>query len=466
MAQTLTYDEILDLAEAAHRRIDKKYSDDPSYIIRKRVANTATEVIRKVKDLAFSDLATDMYLICDEVGYKFFSSKYRNVIEFAKLHPEKLFDQLYKYLRDIAREIKKNNLLQDFFLFMSVLSEATRISTENREIFLAYLDLLSEQTEFLRTNMFNYNQLIVGITTEGDVLTVNDPFPNLDLPVYELSISRKKGKEAVAVMEKACRKYGYTYEDYEEIHATSGCYSNNINFLIPYINEFTYDMLPEKPYPPDSRIRLIEIKKPISYGEMLKARRRTLPANGLLVKFEDSIFFEKAFLKEVYYNNSIHLLCKFSTINGDITVRYNTANEAFFSPFDWIGGYADELHKTLKQIALWLYAAYVCPNEEQGILPTEEAYHLFTDDKKAELSFSSIGGKARTTLSKGSNKHLDYEKYEQKSVSIAGYIRKLPEGQKASEEKQLLAKALGLSLSDNETYVEPFVRQSWRLKIL
>ena len=82
MAQTLTYDEILVLAEASHRRIDKKFSDDPSYIIRKRVANTATEVIRKVKDLAFSDLATDMYLICDEVGYKFFSSKYRNVIEF------------------------------------------------------------------------------------------------------------------------------------------------------------------------------------------------------------------------------------------------------------------------------------------------------------------------------------------------------------------------------------------------
>ena len=150
MAQTLTYDEILDLAEVSHRRIDKKYADDPSYIIRKRVANTATEVIRKVKDLAFSDLATDTYLICDEVGYKFFSSKYRNVIEFAKLHPEKLFDQLYKYLRDIAREIKKNNLLHDFFLFMSILSEATRISTKHREIFLAYLDLMSEQTEFLR----------------------------------------------------------------------------------------------------------------------------------------------------------------------------------------------------------------------------------------------------------------------------------------------------------------------------
>ena len=400
MAKTLTYDQILDLSEAAHRRIDKKYADDPSYVIRKRVVNTATEVIRKVNDLAFSDLATDIYLICDEVGYKYFSSKYRNVIEFAKLHPEKLVDQLYKYLREIAREIKKENLLylreiareikkenllQEFFMFMSVLSEATRISIEHREIFLAYLDLLSEQTEFLRPNVFNYNQLIVGITTEGDVLTINDPFPNLDLPVYELSKSRKKGTEAVAVMEKACKKYGYNFDDYEEVHATSGCYNNNINFLIPYINEFTYDMLPEKPYPPDSRIRLIEIKNPLSYGKMLQARKRTLPANGLLIKFENSAFFEKAFLKEAYYNNCIHLLCKFSTTNGDITVRYNTANEAFFSPFDWIGGYAEELHNTLKQIALWLYAAYVCPNEEQGILPTEEAYHSFTDDTQAKV---------------------------------------------------------------------------------
>lgn len=65
MAKTLTYDEILDLGEAVHRRIDRKYADDPSYIIRKRVVNTATEVIRKVNNLAFSDLATDIYLICD-----------------------------------------------------------------------------------------------------------------------------------------------------------------------------------------------------------------------------------------------------------------------------------------------------------------------------------------------------------------------------------------------------------------
>ena len=64
----------------------------------------------------------------------------------------------------------------------------------------------------------------------------------------------------------------------------------------------------------------------------------TILASGLLVKFENSTFFERAFLKEVYYNNSIHLPCRSSAINGDINVRCNTENEAFFSPFDWIGG--------------------------------------------------------------------------------------------------------------------------------
>ena len=50
MAKTLTYDEIMKLAETSHRRIDKKYTDDPSYVIRKRVVNTATEVIHKINN--------------------------------------------------------------------------------------------------------------------------------------------------------------------------------------------------------------------------------------------------------------------------------------------------------------------------------------------------------------------------------------------------------------------------------
>ena len=43
--------EILDLIEADHKRIDRKYATDPSYILRKRVANTAGDVIRKIQNI-------------------------------------------------------------------------------------------------------------------------------------------------------------------------------------------------------------------------------------------------------------------------------------------------------------------------------------------------------------------------------------------------------------------------------
>lgn len=454
--------EILDLIEAEHKRIDRKYANDPSYILRKRVVNTAGDVIRKIQNIEFEDLTMDLYFICNEVGYKFFSEKYRNVIEFAKLFPEKLSDKLYHYYRDIAKTIKKENRLSDFFMFMSIFEEASNISEKHRDIFLAYMDILVEQTEFLRPNLYNHNQLIAGVTTEGEVLVIPDPFPNIDLPAYELTRSKKKGKEAIEFLAKSFKKYGYSIDRYDEVHSSSNSFINNVNLLVPYINEFTYDMLPEKPYPPRINIQYVTAKD-LDFTEMLRSRRKTLPTNGLVVNFKNSIFFEKILLKEVFHNGSIHMLCKFFTLYGDITVRYNTKTGSFFSPFDHQFGYFQDFHLNLKRIALWIYASYVCPTEK--IIPTEEAYHGFTDDNHAEVTFSSIGGKLRATLSSKTNSHLDLDKYMQKSISIAGYIRKLPEGQKASEDKIALATSLGLSLADDETYVEPFIRQSWVLKI-
>ena len=57
MTKSMRKEEIIDIIETAHRRIDKKYSDDPSYVIRKRVANTAGDVIKIVNNLSFSELA-------------------------------------------------------------------------------------------------------------------------------------------------------------------------------------------------------------------------------------------------------------------------------------------------------------------------------------------------------------------------------------------------------------------------
>lgn len=56
------------------------------------------------------------------------------------------------------------------------------------------------------------------------------------------------------------------------------------------------------------------------------------------------------------------------------------------------------------------------------------------------------------------------DRYETEVKHISGYIRKLPDGQKASERAVTLAQSLGYDLADNETYVQPFERSSWIIR--
>ena len=122
-----------DIILKAHKRIDKKYMDDPSYLLRKRVLNTAASVLEKIDDITFEDLASDNFFICKEVGFKYFSDKYRAALEFAKVQPEKLPDELYKLFRDTGKEVKKNGKLEEFFLFLSLFEENTAVSEKYKE---------------------------------------------------------------------------------------------------------------------------------------------------------------------------------------------------------------------------------------------------------------------------------------------------------------------------------------------
>lgn len=326
---------VQDIILKAHKRIDKKYMDDPSYLLRKRVLNTAASVLDKIDDITFEDLASDNFFICKEVGFKYFSDKYRAALEFAKVQPEKLPDELYKLFRDTGKEVKKSGRLEEFFLFLSLFEENTAVSEKYRNVYLAYLDLLIEQTEFLKPNVYDKNHIVAGLTTDGEVLLTNDLFPDIDLPVYEFARASTKTKD---VLEKIFNKYGLKDEDeYRFCSSASTIYQNNILLLVPYINEYTFDMLPVYMYSPNITTPLIK-PKDIDFTERLKNRHRTLPTNGAVVYFQDSIYLKTAILKEIFYNNTIHMLCKLETVVGDVTVRYNTKTGVFFSPFNHMGG--------------------------------------------------------------------------------------------------------------------------------
>ena len=85
---------------------------------------------------------------------------------------------------------------------------------------------------------------------------------------------------------------------------------------------------------------------------------------------------------------------------------------------------------------------------------------------QAEVSFTSIPGKLRVPIN---CKHIrsiaGKEGYESTIKHINGYIRKLPDGQTASEKASATAGALGYLLAPDETYVCPFERTAWITRV-
>ena len=186
----------------------------------------------------------------------------------------------------------------------------------------------------------------------------------------------------------------------------------------------------------------------------------------MIVRFRNSRKFHRLLLKELFANHSVVLLFRMTTDTGDISGWYDPMKGAFYSPFSHTQGFGEDVHFLLWDIVLWAYAAYSCQTELAA--PTSESYlQLIADRADTEVSFSAIAGVLRPVLEngdEGAKLSSQPDKYETRLTSIAGYVRKLPTGQKASEEAILEAERIGLELEPDETFVKPFMRASWMLR--
>ena len=141
---------------------------------------------------------------------------------------------------------------------------------------------------------------------------------------------------------------------------------------------------------------------------------------------------------------------------------YNTQTKQFVSMFTHTEEQTTLLWNYNENTILWCYDAFV--GSDASILPTSESYNEYLSDSTAEITFTSIGGKLKVPTG---TKHIRTiagdDRYETEIKHISGYIRNLPDGQKASDREVTLAQSLGYDLADNVTYVQPFERSSLRI---
>ena len=453
-------------------------------ILRKRTVNTAIQIVESIDCVPFLNLSLTLYHFTKNKEFQNLCRDYEYALELALINRDKFVAQLDKFYTKQAEKIKDNNMLHPFLEFLVWFLDkqnSTKDDTEFR-VFCSYANLVMQQLEYLRPNKYAYNDMVCGVTTDGEPICIHDPFPSLDygnmLLDYEMLV--EKQEISFTRLQQIFAKLGYTQIrkeiDYISILNASKIFTNDVAHIAPFVNEYTTDMLPAVPLDPQIRSRDWGRPAPIdfSFEELLVHRRRTLPANGLTVSFSNARIFHSLLLKECFHDSEIVLLFKLNTIRGDITGCYMTKRQKFRSSFERAvdiesqneGVRKDPEYTVMKHVlrrtVLWAYASYVCDNI--NVLPTTEGFRKYILDDPANVHFSSIGGKLQKTYeSESSGKKKDMEKYEAEKVSINGFVRRLPAGQKASEKARAIAQELGFELKEGETYVQPFIRISWIL---
>lgn len=331
---------------------------------------------------------------------------------------------------------------------------------------------------------------IVGISTENELIIIRDPYPLADVPVYysdalfnnrpydkcESQISEDRRLDMVFSYYK---RYGYEdvadFDSINNLALLSHLYTNTVLSMATYVNEYTVDMLPDKPLIENTPNMWSWWPKPISpkyttefLKDTLHHRRRTLPANGALLQFDACQLIQEIKLKETCRDNEIVCLYKVKTKFGDLAGYYNTNAEWFYTLMD--RAQFPELVDSITNLILWLYTSLVC--DLPDVLPTDASFkNSFATHADAPFGIHClmIGGKPRDYRKKDNEddeplRVFDKSKYDASSKNINGFIRRLPAGQKASERATLIAESYGYELKSDETYVTPFVRRQWLKK--
>jgi hypothetical protein len=393
--------------------------------------------------------------------------EYEKQIELAGANPERFVFQLHSFYNAISSKIRKGNLYAELTDFMGTYLElAHKQSADvNKDVVDAYVNLLMQTMEYIRPDKFEFKQSVIGVTTDGQPICAPQLYHDWDLPGYEIEAGIESGRisrdEALNEMTRAYEKYGYALNTIEDVMGHSEIQKlqdNTIVALMPFINEFTYDIFPKRNYN-TWKSPLIRMDTSIDMEDLLsslKARKKTLPINGVRITFQDpSDEVEELLLKEIVKNNIVFMLYRLSTNNGDVAGYFNTQTGFLYS-INLECNEPGTYHRT-KKFLLYCYALCVTNRFDDG------RDKVFNVGMPVGLRLFGIGGKLRAVydaVAPGiTPRFRDTDDMESQTREINGYIRRLPSGQQASEAAVEMAKQMGYALESGETYVRPFSKE-------
>jgi len=469
--------------------------------LRERAAGCAARILEEIQDISFEKLATALYFFCADLQTEQFVHRFEAVIELAGANPERFKNELHDFFVTVAEEIKAEGRYQEFFEFLGLcvrIRTKESAGTEKRRIIDAYMCLLMQQMEYLRPNLYDFSVVVCGITTDGEVMTVPDYFPEMDMIPQSIKnwkkerIKRKPDKpigkeEEWEAYSRVFADYGYKVRnanDLSKIQRVDDLYTNQHSILAQYINEYTYDILPDPQNAftsfalPFYAISVLDCQVDTLVSK-LKKRARTLPTNGVDFVFdfdnlEAAPLVEKIRMKEILYADRVIMLYRMWTCSGEMSGYYDTKDGYLYSLFIDVND--RNLCENMKTFLLYFYSAMVIRDGMEMLkeisdkvvirdtkdVPYRYSVKLYGDNGKLINVYEKDG--AKRLGAKQTKLRVGDPAYIGEVRTIQGFVRKVGVGKKPSQEAVARAVALGYDLAPDETYVQGFFRTVLKLK--
>lgn len=477
----MTVEENLALDLKYWKILKKKLKGTPEImqILPKRTHNTAVGIIELIHDIPFEKLSMSLYFYCLDVKMNQLTRLYESQIELAGANPDRFIRGLHKFYNEVAYNIKKEDLYDDFF---ELLYRCSRLRLENQkkdiddDVMVAYLNLILQHTEYMRPSKFDFNTTLVGRKTTGELIVMPEPYYNIDFPNYDIrdNFYMKDDAPTISDVKQIYKRYGYDIDtplDIDILMNKSKIFTSSSGSLLPFINEFTYDILPVEPFEPNVKIffDLIAEKSTDEIKDALLHRKATLATNGVKIIFNDNSVFKGLLMKETYFDNTVFMLYRITTVNGDLSGFYDTKKQVIFNP---LYTYKEDssIEERVSSLILFCYACYTLKSKDYSLKRLSNYfYNIPYRPIKAEGYLQ--GGKLANVYDKESSqlsghfKRKDNDAYESEERRIQPFIKTLPKGQHASKEALELAESYGYDLDEDQTFVRPFTKQVFKLKI-
>lgn len=420
-----------------------------------RAINGAWGTVMRVEKYTPEEIIVNSYVHTEnEVAYEL-TKRIEYMLLLAKTQPEIYKKRVDELLLKISDWIKENGYYRewvDFIYFMNVSKYS-----EKTTLIDAYLSIMMDIWNYL-TDYKPEN--IYGLTSGDQLLICDELYGDWDKKL--VSIHKELDKNPHSKKSKDKLRDFMNSKEYSQlnmIEKNENMTDINIFEMIPFINERTKDIFPQKWFP------LAETKyykkprqwKPTEfYKEQLQKRKYILDRKGVKVYLKNAGRFTEIFFKEdVTKDRKIAMLYRLTVPEGSFMGYYHLQDQNFFSPYKQSS--EKSINYEIENFVLELYTEIVCGLEKDR----KRIYAIMeVDDIDNIPDYRDTHVYVQYQLY---NKETDREElnghkrgFKQKAHERSHSIRKLKEGFQASEEAIIRAQEMGIELQEGYTYVKNY----------